>query len=85
VSSIIETVVEFFAELVWGWVTARWPWVGDAVGATCLVAGAVVALSSSGTERVQALVIGGLVGIGAGGLLLVWFWRLRRAAATRTE
>jgi hypothetical protein len=44
-----------------------------------------VALSSSGTERVQALVIGGLVGIGAGGLLLVWFWRLRRAAATRTE
>ncbi|WP_371420506.1 hypothetical protein [Tardiphaga sp.] len=84
-SSIIEAVVEFLAELVWGWVTVRWPWVGDAVGATCLVAGAVVALSSSGTERLQALVIGGFVGIGFGVLLLVWAWRLRRAAATRTE
>lgn len=84
-SSIIETVVEFFAELVWRWVTARWPWVEEAVGATCLGGGVVVALSSSGPERVQALVIVGFVGIGLGVLLLVWAWRLRRAAATRTE
>ena len=80
-SSIIETVVEFLAEVVWGWVTARWPWVEEAVGATCLAAGVVVGLSSSGTERAKALMIGGLVGIGLGVLLLVRAWRLRRAAA----
>jgi len=84
-SSIIETVVEFFAELVWGWVTARWPWVQEAVGAICLGGGVVAALSSSGIERAQALVVVGFVGIGFGVLLLVWAWRLRRAAATRTE
>jgi hypothetical protein len=84
-SSIIETVVEFFAELVWGWVIVRWPWVEDAVGATCLVTGVAVGLSSSGTERVQALAICGFVGIGFGVLLLVRAWRLRRVAATRTE
>jgi hypothetical protein len=83
-SSIIETVVEFFAELVWGWVTVRWPWVEEAVGATCLVAGVVVGLSSSGADRAQALVICGFVGIGFGVLLLVRAWRLRRAA-TRIE
>ncbi|SFM00376.1 hypothetical protein SAMN03159423_4850 [Bradyrhizobium sp. NFR13] len=79
-SSIIEAVVEFLAELLSDWVTARWPWVEDVVGATCLAAGLALGLSSSGTEYAQALLICGFVGIGFGLLLLVRAWRLRRAA-----
>ena len=84
-SSVIEAIVEFFAEAVWGWLIARWPWLEEAVGAICLAAGLAVGLSSSGPERAQALTVCGLMGIGLGVLLLVRAWRLRRAAATRTE
>jgi hypothetical protein len=88
-SSLVETVIEFVVDVVIDsvsdWVTTRWPWVGQAFGAVCLVVGVAVGLSSTGDDRIHALVVcaGALLILVT--VLVVRFCRRRRAMAAAVE